>query len=211
LKNIVLIVIAMMVIVTSAAFAANPADLTADYRTYPFVYSKAAYDGGPWYALQILPVGKKASLTLNRWADDTNGLVQNEAILSCSAAPKLDVALSVEKWQGGADATDVVFDLHQGKLGLGVHIPLLGDDVVKLGPRVSFGNFTAYSTFPLDGGPRLYGLTHTKHDLEVDVAFGNQTTFVRASYWKRNLVPELRLKFTHEETFVGFALVYYPH
>ena len=210
-KNIAPIILLLLLCSGVTVHAANPADLTADYRTYPFYYSKVAYDGGPWFALQIVPVGKYASLTLSRWADDTNGLVQNEAILSCSATPKLDIALSVEKWQGGSDATDVVFDLHQGKLGLGVHLPLLGDDTVKFGPRIGFATHTAYTTLPLNGGPRLYGLTHQKNDLEIDVAYGNGTSFLRASYWKRNLVPELRLKFTHEETFIGFALVYYPH
>lgn len=205
--------IALMAIasVSISVQAANPADLTADFRAFPGYYSKLAYDAGPWFALQIVPLGKSASLTMCRWQSENGQLVQNEVAISSRLNKSVDVALNVEKWQGGRDATDVVLDLHQGKLGLGVHLPLLGDDTVKLGPRIGFGNFTAYATVPLDGGPRLYGLTHTKHDLEVDVAFGNQTTFARASYWRGNVVPELRLKFTHEETFIGFALAYYPH
>lgn len=139
----------------------------------------------------------------------------NQAILSNRFNKNVDVALNVERWHGSSDCADAVIDLHKGSFGLSIKQSLTGS-TTKIGTRMKLGNFTAYTTVPLDGGPRLYGLTHQKHDLEIDVAYlDNQATlvptFIRASYWRGNVVPELRLKFSHEENIIGFALAYYPH
>lgn len=64
--GVIAVLAVLLATISVTAFAANPADLTADFRAFPGYYSKVAYDAGPWYALQILPIGKESSLTLSR-------------------------------------------------------------------------------------------------------------------------------------------------
>lgn len=210
--NAILLALLLLSVTTTTVRASNPADVTAEYRTCPIFYSKVAYDAGPWYFLQIAPLGDKSSISYCHWEDELGQAVEDQIVLSRRISCNLDVAVDVEKWQGSDSCTDLMVDIHKGPLGVGVRVPLLDSGEARVGPRVKFGSFTAYYAAALETHNKLYGVSYCKKNLQIDLASDCQSiTYLRASYWRGDVVPELRLKFANKETFIGFALAYYPH
>ena len=202
--------------IAQSAFAGNPADVTDSYRFSGGQFYKLAYDGGPKWALAILPVAKDVSVSFCSWENEMSTDRVFDLTVSKKFTSWLDVALNNEgEWDAGTFTTrqEIAVDFHNTKLGLGVLIPMQSEEEVQVGPRVKINNFTAYATFSEDSDP-LYGLSYSKNGARMDVACGEEVTFVRASKcfetkWG-TIIPELRTKFTDKENFYGFGIGFCP-
>jgi hypothetical protein len=177
-------------------------------------FYKVAWDDGPWYGLANLPVGKTDSVCLTHWRDNSCEMTQDQLIYAHKVSNQLNVALNVEFWGGNDDRQDVVVDWHpKGKFGLGLWVPLQEDKEAKIGPSYKLGRFTGFATLGTEGRCRVYGISRSlEKGGQIDLANDPKADiwWLRASVKQGKFFPELRLKKTSSETFVGFAVGYAP-
>lgn len=192
-------------------FAGNPADVTDDFRICPVHYYKFAYDGGPWYVLASQPLGEKASAFYLRWQDPGSDIALNELAGATKVNDWLEAGAVFDVWEDqGKISYDpgITLDVKKGNLGLGAVVPLKSPGEFRLGPRVTNGDWTGYLTIRGEGAP-TYGLSYMG-EFNAHLAYGQSAWQFRASKTWGKFTPELRTKFTSEETFIGFGLGFSP-
>jgi hypothetical protein len=175
-----------------------------DHTPMPINYVKFAYDGGPKYLLGIVKVDSETSATFCRWQSDDNKKVQRQVTLAHRFTTTFNAAVNTEAWQGARERQDIILDLHNTKIGLGIWIPLQEENQIKFGPRANFGKVTVFCTAG-DKVKPLVGINYTS-GRSYDLAFGQDITWFRTSKRSGNTIPELRFKQTNTETFIGVAM-----
>jgi len=211
----VLAAILLSIACVSASATNNVADLTVSYRYCPVHYYKITYDDGPWYWLVIEPASDKTSLAFMRWSDPDADDVLNELSVTKKLGTEMQVGLIQDTWDKSShDSTSLMLDWSNSRFGIGAIAPLHShtDDKTNLSCRVNLGEqFTAYLTLPTSGDdPELYGLGFYPEGACLDLAYGGRTWFFRASKGIDKYRPELRLKFTRKENFIGIGIGYCP-
>lgn len=204
-----------MVGIAGTVFAANPADVTSDYRLFPEHYFKVAYDGGPRWMLFNLPLEDDLALSIQAWQNEESTMRKYNLWLVKEFSPYLDAGLNLEgAWSGGTftPRSNIGIDLHNENLGFGLIVPLQSDESIKIGPRVKIDDFTAYLTLPFSGETNpVLGLGYKKEGWGIDLAYGGDETWwlrgskgFETSFGK--VTPELRLKFTEDDTVFGLGI-----
>lgn len=209
--TVVVLLSAIVLLVSSPVWSANVADLTSDTRVCPIRYYKAVYDDGPNYLLGIQPIGENASLLAMNWNSQGFHTRQYEIALSVQISKGVQTALIADQFDIEGETTSkqsLMLDISKGKFGLGVIAPLQ-DGKVKFGPRLSVGNVTGYMTV-VEGSRPARGVSYFNKGLELDLAYMGETWYFRASKSVGKFIPELRTRFTDEETYIGFGLAFCP-
>jgi hypothetical protein len=220
--RILFVIITIMVGVVFNSFGSNPADLTSDTRYSPTELYKVTSDDGPWWVLTWLPVKEDVSLYLYGWQGQKSEDRTTQIILAKKATDWLDLDFRLEeRWSqaGSVAKQEPGLDLHWKNLGLGILLPLQKDEDIRLGPRVMVGNLTAYATWcESDSDNFVLGLSYTFKQIALTVE-GSYDPASEVSQFRMNrvfktkfgsFVPELRLKETPSDTFVGWALCFMP-
>jgi len=218
LKNVVL---GTFLILFGAArlFAGNPADLTESYRFCPVEFYKLTYDGGPRWALAVIPLSKDLSLSVFHWQNEESTSRSWNLTISKSFSPYFEAALNtILDWDSDTTTAkeEIAFDLHNKICGLGIVIPFQPGENVKIGPRININNLSTYFTFSNDEKP-FVGVSWSKKSVcRVDGAYSleNKTSYARISKsfetrWG-SVIPEFRLKFTQSEEFYGIGIGFIP-
>lgn len=192
-----------------ASFAANnPANLITNHQPCPELrFVKVAYDGGPRFLLGIMPAGEGASVSLCQWQSEDNSQKQTQVVYARKMTPCLEAAVNLEKWDGRANRQDLVGDIHTAdkKYGLAVWIPMQGENNLLLGPRIKKGEITLFSTMGKEVKP-LVGINYCHNKLSIDLAHGQENTWVRISKPNDNIIPEIRIKWNENDTFAGLGI-----
>lgn len=123
----------------------------------------------------------------------------------------VQVAGIVDNWDGGSDNTKLMVDWARGPVAIGTLVPVSGDTPIKVGPRLTIGNVTSFATLAESGcEPTKYGASYIAKGAKLEVAYGGETWYFRASKRNGHVTTELRTRFAETESFVGFSLTYYP-
>ena len=213
-KHIVVAILAATGLLMSiSVWAANPADLTVFYRRQPASYYKLIYDDGPWYAYGAFPLPGETSLSYNHWQSEDGHVREEQFFLAKSVSRQLDLTLEAEVWANGPchSRQELAFDWHSGSYGLAVILPIQPAEEPKLGLRYKQGNCQLFLTARNNTKP-LYGFTYLlPKGSRVEVAYGDKVWYARASCQAGQYFPELRTKFTPDETFIGCGLGFCPN
>jgi len=115
---------------------------------------------------------------------------------------------SFEKTVTRLDFHGELFDM---PVGLGLSLPLDKREVIKVCPRISFGDLITYLTVSEKNKDYILGADYRKWGASFGVAYDNKDIWhVRISknikVRKRNFFPEFRLKITPETEVFGFGL-----
>lgn len=194
------------------AFASNPADATADFRYCPVEFYKVAWDDGPYWFLAIEPLGNDTALTLFNWNSEGCDEQLYEVALTKRYPEKgLEVAAIADANKGERDTLRLMLDWSQGRFGIGAVVPADSRDPLKVGARYTTGKLTWYLSGTEAGtSPTAVGVSYCEKGAKLELARSGETWFFRASKPAGKLIPELRIKFTEEESFVGFGLAFCP-
>ena len=204
---------------TGSAFAANPADLTLFDRFYPDGYIKLVYEGddSKFASIRLPAFENDFSLYFRAWESKGGDCKKYTGRLIKRFSPFFDAALVSEaslKSGSSISKNRAVFDLHGdflgNPIGIGLFLPFESDEDIKIGPRVSFGDFTTYFTVGKKDQYRL-GLSYVKDGIRLDFAYDEEDIFYcraskgfKTSFGK--IYPELRMKFTPDEEFIGVGI-----
>lgn len=201
----------LTLLVGTVGWAANPADTTSLFRYCPELY-QFAYDGGPWHLFAIKPLEGNWHLMAYNWNSQDGQKREYELAVGKRFPEKgLQVTGIVDRWEGGTDNSKLMIDWAQGPAAVGALIPLSGDVPFKVGPRLTIGNVTTFATFAESGAePTKLGASYICKGAKLELAYGGEMWYVRASKRNGHVTQEIRTRFTEDETFVGFSFTYYP-
>ncbi len=199
-----------MLLSVSASFAANLADTTVFHRRISVPFYQVAWDGGPWFTFLSYPVKSDTSITHMHWVEPDCSQKMEQLMLIKSPTKNIDVALVGELWENGdyPSRGELALDWHRDNFGFGAVVPFRDEENVKVGPRYKLGNFWTFLTVEKDVKPML-GVSYTG-GIKLELAHGGETWWFRASKNTGKISPELRTKFTKNESFIGFGLKYTP-
>ena len=209
----------IVLLVSTSAFAANPADLTSFERFGASGFAKFVYGEDSKIAYVRLPAFKTdISLAFQAWENSEGTAKEYSGWLIKRFTPNLDAALiGTNYWVNGETfaKTFAAFDFH-GKLfdrptGIGFLLPFDKEDFAKVSPRITFGNITTFLTLSEEKNSYLLGASHSKDGMKVEVAYDNNEIWhLRVSKSikinEMELFPEFRLKATEKENYFGFGI-----
>jgi hypothetical protein len=210
----------ILLLLSSNAYAGNPADLSLFERYYEGGAARILLDskGKEIQSFRLPHFDGDFSIMLTRVKTQEELEIQTGRLIK-RLTPYLDTAIKISNYR--LDNTTwtkswASLDLH-GKLfnipaGIGVHIPFDAEENVKVGPRMSFGDLSTFLTVS-EGKDHLAGASYSfgKHKVEVtygdqDVWFFRTSTLIELSKGKK-LFPGLRLKITPEDEVLGLTFL----
>ena len=213
--NMVKRIICLVVLlgVGKSAFALNTADLTGTYRYTPRELYKIVYDGGPRWLFAMTPLKEDLALYLYGWQNEEGTVRKGDLRLIRRFSPNFDAGLVTRgKWSNEkfVPRQDLMFDFHTERVGLGVILPFQSEYDIKIGPRVYFGDLSAYLTLS-EKKDHLVGLSYVKEGVKFELAYGKEDVwyFKTSKGFKTNfgkVVPELRIKVTPDKNFFGIGI-----
>lgn len=215
--NMVKRIICLVVLfgVGKSAFALNTADLTGTYRYTPRELYKIVYDGGPRWLFAMTPLKEDLALYLCCWQDEEGTVRKGDLRLIRRFSPNFDAGLVTRgKWskERFTPRQDLTFDFHTERVGLGIIFPFQSEYDIKIGPRVYFGDLSAYLTLS-EKKDHLVGLSYAKEGMKFELACGKEDVWYfkaskgfKTSFGK--VVPELRMKFTPNKNFFGVGIAF---
>lgn len=182
----------------------------------PAEYYKFVYDGGPQWIFGGWPLRNDVSFAVYGWRNEEDTVREAELTIAKKFFDFLDCGLIIKGEWSGKEFTpeqSFMFDLHNEILGLGIILPFQSDEKIKVGPRLRLGSLTTYLTLTQEKD-YLVGASYDMNGLKIELAY---RCFEQQDIWyfrtskgfKTNfgkIIPELRLKFTPEEEFVGVGI-----
>ncbi|KPJ55270.1 hypothetical protein AMJ47_00090 [Parcubacteria bacterium DG_72] len=197
---------------TSSLFAVNPADLTGTYRYSDKEYYKFVYDGGPTWIFATLPVRENLSLYFRGWQNEEKDIRKGDVRIIKRLLSNFDAGLVFKgDWKNGSftPKAELMLDFHAGMLGIGALIPFQPEYDLKVGPRIYLDNLSCYLLFSEDNR-HCFGLSYQK-GIKLETAYERDDIwyFKASRSFKTKFgffIPELRLKFTPQESFYGVGL-----
>lgn len=191
------------------AWASNPADPTADFR-YSGDFAKVAWDGGPWFLLGIKEVGNRTSVLAFNWNgnDSASKLYELGVTKQFEANGTLEVGLFADAWHEGEDRVGGMLDWTNGRVGIGTVLSFGTDNPNKVALRYNAGKATLNLAYAETGAAiPNYGVGYTlANKTRLELAYGSGTWYFRACQPHGKYFPELRTKFSGNETVIGFGL-----
>jgi len=210
----VFLVVAMTLVFAGVVYAANPADLTSNHRSFVCEFYKLGYDGGPRFACANLPINGTVNTQIFNWQNKNGNSRLSQLIIAKQFSSWLDGAVDVI-FTGDNLSENVIIDVHWNALGLGIILPLEYGEDVSISPRTTIKGLTTFATLSKDEKP-LWGLSRALvKEVKAEIAYGDGTWFVRASRSFETsfgtFIPESRNKLTKDEKFFGLALGFIPN
>ena len=168
------------VVFVAQVYAANPADLTSDHRSFVSEFYKIGYDGGPRFAYVNLPINGTVNTHVLNWQNKKGDVRPSRLTIAKKFSPWLDGAVDVS-FMGDELSENVIADAHWNALGFGITLPLEYGVDVSIGPRATIKGLTAFATLSKVKKP-LWGISRALvKEVKAEIAYGDGVWFVRAS------------------------------
>jgi len=201
----------LFVLMCTASWATNPADPTADFR-YGTDFLKVAWDGVgtssecTWLFAQK-EVGNKTAIILFSEYDDCGTRLYELGITKQVKAGEgtLEVGAFKDVWHDAADDSGVMLDWTNGRIGFGTVLRENGCSRVAARAKVT-SRATLNVAVAEAGAPTRWGIGYSAGKVRLEVAADGDTTWFRASQPVGKFYPELRTRFTKDDSFIGFGL-----
>jgi len=204
---------ALLSVLTTNVFSANPADLTSNHRTFVSEFIKLGCDGGPRFLCFNLPAGKTASICIFNWQNEKGDSSLSELYIAKTIVPWFDVTLDTTL-AGSTPIHNLAVDIRYKIAGLGI-VASLDFKTVSFGPRLNVKNISTFLTLSTaENATNFYGISYKIFGITAEGAYGVEKVFFRASKGFPAsfgiLIPELRTSFSKKKNIIGFALGFIP-
>ncbi len=210
-STLVLVVI-LVTMMCTAAWASNPADPTADFRHYDD-FIKLAWDGvasdadSVWF-FASKEVVEHANILLFTSYDVECG----DKLLELGFTTQVDAGSGTLELGAFKDITSgendlgAMLDWSNAKFGLGTVLRSNGCSVVAARAQINSRITLNLAVFEGGDAPVRWGLGYLADKIRFEVADDGDTTWFRVCKPAGKYYPELRTKFTETDSLIGFGL-----